>query len=186
MEEKTKQQIWEKLQKFAEKRVRQEKRGYLQLLKIQERSDEVISTKKWDDIDAAIHEEQEKGYSEEDLRFFWSNSASEWFVNILLYKENKVTGTAKKVKEIDCNCPVHLRLQGLDMDGRSKEEVLKAKELEKRFNEEEQIARQHLKHELEAKDKAIEEKDRDIERLRATIQELKMELEPESEEEVEA
>lgn len=179
MEKETKEQIWKKLESFAEKKVRENKEGYLELALIKERSYSAISQEDWEKVDLAIQQEKKKGYSEEDLRFFWKKGTgmTSCFSRPSLVFENRVSNAI-----MDCFPTEAGHKEGIicdiiaDSKSLPKSLIVKAKEIERQFKEEEQKARQHLKHELEAKDS-------EIERLKNTINSLHEELQEKEENE---
>ena len=168
--------IWNAVEKYAEKCVRKEKVGYLQLLKIYEKDSGIIAPV----VSAAqqfLDDETDKRYGKEDIRFFCRLSThSQWYTWMGIGCENTKTGrTYRPSQSLDLE---------YDLRCEQKETFLQVKALEKKFQEEEHKAREYLHDEL----KEVERLRKQSDERGAQIVELREQLrkyEPEEEEETE-
>jgi len=135
--------VWNVLEKAAERHVRKEKTGYLQLLKIYERDESIIDPV-LQDAQKFLKEEADKGYDEEDIQFYTQKrTKSAWYNSIGLAYANKNT------KRGNTTVPFSL---SFSMTQQRKETFEAVKNLEKKFQEEEQKAREYLHDELQELD----------------------------------
>ncbi|OYT54349.1 MAG: hypothetical protein B6U72_03000 [Candidatus Altiarchaeales archaeon ex4484_2] len=143
------------LEKYAEKQVRIEKTGYLQLLKIQERDTKILNSDiHWDDLEEWVDVEKEKGFDEEDLRIFCYKSTHDGWYKWTSFKcENRKTGNLYRSMY-----PLPLNYF---LTEETKETYLRVKALEEKFQEEERNARELLADELA-----------ELSQLKETIKEL--------------
>lgn len=137
------ERVMDVVEAYAEKCVRKEKTGYLELLKIRQRAERIMDEKNymWRELYAFVERERENGYDEKDLRFFCFLSTHDaWHTWMGVKCENRRTSNTFHPSH---KIPLHY-----DPTTERKETFLEMKDLEREYQKEEQKAREYLHTEL--------------------------------------